>query len=106
MIACVGFSRAGAGVLAFSKQTEDLLARIAGCLQRLGVYRQAGIHGHAGRPTGAFAAFCGQLRVGWRLQLALRARLVCSKGVSFRPRRHRARFRSALTPRVPPEPKT
>ena len=25
-----------------------------------------GIHGHGGRPTEAFAAFCGQLRVGWR----------------------------------------
>lgn len=28
--------------------------------------RQAGIHGHGGRPTDAFAAFCGQLRVAWR----------------------------------------
>ena len=28
--------------------------------------RQAGIHGHGGRPTEAFAAFCGQLKVGWR----------------------------------------
>jgi hypothetical protein len=27
--------------------------------------RQAGIHGHGGRPTDAFAAFCGQLRVDW-----------------------------------------
>ena len=69
----LGYSRAGAGVLVFSKQTEDLLAGIAGCLQRLGALprtlvwdRQAGIHGHGGRPTEAFAAFCGQLRVGWR----------------------------------------
>jgi transposase len=72
IIACLGYSRAGAGVLVFSKETEDLLAGIAGCLQRLGVLprtlvwdRQAGIHGHGGRPTDAFAAFCGQLRVGW-----------------------------------------
>jgi hypothetical protein len=57
----------------FSKETEDLLAGIAGCLSRLGALprtlvwdRQAGIHGHGGRPTDAFAAFCGQLRVGWR----------------------------------------
>jgi transposase len=73
VIACLGFSRAGAGVLVFSKQTEDLLAGITGCLTRLGALpnellwdRQAGIHGHAGRPTDEFAAFCGQLKVGWR----------------------------------------
>ena len=28
--------------------------------------RQAGIHGHGGRPSNEFAAFCGQLRVGWQ----------------------------------------
>jgi transposase len=72
VIACLGYSRAGAGVLIFSKQTEDLLAGVAGCLQRLGGLpntlvwdRQAGIHGHGGRPSEAFAAFCGQLRVDW-----------------------------------------
>jgi transposase len=72
VIACLGYSRAGAGVLVFSKQTEDLLAGIAGCLERLGGLaqtlvwdRQAGIHGHSGQPSEAFAAFCGQLRVGW-----------------------------------------
>jgi hypothetical protein len=60
-------------VLVFSTQTEDLLAGIAGCLERLGGLprtlvwdRQAGIHGHGGRPSEAFAAFCGQLRVDWR----------------------------------------
>ncbi len=73
VIACLGYSRAGAGALVFSTQTEDLLAGIAGCLERLGGLphelvwdRQAGIHGHAGRPSDAFAGFCGQLRVGWR----------------------------------------
>ncbi|MFL5864851.1 MAG: IS21 family transposase [Solirubrobacteraceae bacterium] len=73
VIACLGYSRAGAGVLVFSKQTEDLLAGIAGCLARLDALpqtllwdRQAGLHAHRGRPTDAFAAFCGQLRVGWR----------------------------------------
>jgi transposase len=72
VIACLGYSRAGAGVLVFSRQTEDLLAGIAGCLQRLGGLpqtlvwdRQAGIHGHGGRPTDVFAGFCGQLRVDW-----------------------------------------
>jgi hypothetical protein len=74
VVACLGFSRAGAGMLVFSKQTEDLLAGIAGCLTRLGALpnellwdRQAGIHAHAGRPSDAFAAFCGQLKVGWRI---------------------------------------
>ena len=73
VVACLGFSRVGAGMLVFSTQTEDLLAGIAGCLQRLGGLprvlvwdRQAGIHGHGGHPSEAFAAFCGQLRVGWR----------------------------------------
>jgi hypothetical protein len=73
VFACLGCSRAGAGVLVFSTQTADLLAGVAGCLQRLGGLprtlvwdRQAGIHGHGGRPSDAFAAFCGQLKVGWR----------------------------------------
>jgi hypothetical protein len=54
VIACLGYSRAGAGVLVLSKQTEDLLAGIAGCLTRLGALpqtlwrdRQAGL-----TPTG------------------------------------------------------
>ena len=53
-------------------ETEDLLAGIAGCLWALGALpqtlvwdRQAGIHAGGGRPTDAFAAFCGQLKVGW-----------------------------------------
>jgi transposase len=73
VVACLGYSRAGAGVLVFSTQTADLLAGIAGCLERLGGLprtlvwdRQAGIHGHGGRPSEAFAAFCGQLKVDWR----------------------------------------
>lgn len=73
VVACLGYSRAGAGMLIFSKETEDLLAGIAGCLERLGALpkelvwdRQAGIHGHAGRPSEAFASFCGQLKVAWR----------------------------------------
>ncbi len=73
VVACLGYSRAGAGVLIFSKETEDLLAGITGCLKRLGALpkqlvwdRQAGIHGYAGRPSEAFAAFCGQLKLAWR----------------------------------------
>ena len=72
VVACLGYSRAGAGALVFSKQTEDLLAGIRRCLWQLGGLpqtlvwdRQAGIHSHDGRPTHEFAALCGQLKVGW-----------------------------------------
>jgi len=72
VVACMGYSRAGAGALVFSKQTEDLLAGIRRCLWQLGGLpetlvwdRQAGIHAHDGRPSVEFAAFCGQLKVGW-----------------------------------------
>ena len=73
VVACLGYSRAGAGALVFSKQTPDLLAGIARCLWRLGGLprllvwdRQAGIHGHGGRPTDEFAGFCGQLKIDWQ----------------------------------------
>src|SRR5262249_41650838 len=73
VMACLGYSRAGAGAVVFSKEAPDLLAGIARCLVSLGGLprtlvwdRQAGIHGHGGRPTDAFAAFCGQLRIDWR----------------------------------------
>jgi transposase len=72
VVACLGYSRAGAGALVFSRQTPDLLTGIARCLWSLGALprtlvwdRQAGLHGHDGRPTDEFAAFCGQLRVDW-----------------------------------------
>jgi transposase len=70
VVACLGYSRAGAGALVFSKQTPDLLAGIRRRLWSLGALpqvlvwdRQAGLHG--GRPTESFAGFCGQLRVDW-----------------------------------------
>jgi transposase len=73
VVACLGYSRAGAGALIFSKQTPDLLWGIARCLWSLGGLaqtlvwdRQAGIHARDGRPTSEFAAFCGLLRVSWR----------------------------------------
>jgi transposase len=72
VVACLGYSRAGAAALIFTKQTPDLLAGIARCLWSLGALpqtlvwdRQAGLHAGGGRPTEEFAAFCGQLRVGW-----------------------------------------
>jgi transposase len=73
VIACLGYSCVGAGALVFSKQTPDLLGGIGRCLWQLGALpstlvwdRQAGIHGHGGRPSEEFAAFCGQLKVDWR----------------------------------------
>jgi transposase len=72
VLGCLGYSRAGAGALIFSKEIPDLLFGIRRCLWRLGALpqtlvwdRQAGLHAGGGRPTEAFAAFCGQLRVGW-----------------------------------------
>jgi transposase len=73
VVACLGYSRAGAGALIFSKQTPDLLWGIARCLWQLGGLpsllvwdRQAGLCTRDGRPTAPFAALCGQLRVGWQ----------------------------------------
>jgi transposase len=73
VVGCLGYSRAGAGALVFSKQTPDLLWGIARCLWSLGALpqmlvwdRQAGIHARDGRPTAEFAGLCGQLKVGWR----------------------------------------
>jgi transposase len=72
VVACLGYSRAGAGALVFSTQIPDLLAGMRRCLWSLGALpqtlvwdRQAGLHARGGRPTEAFAAFCGALRVGW-----------------------------------------
>jgi transposase len=72
VVACLGYSRAGAGALIFSKQTPDLLFGIRRCLWSLGALpqtlvwdRQSGLHAGGGRPTGPFAAFCGRLPVGW-----------------------------------------
>src|SRR3954451_8873583 len=72
VVACLGYSRAGAGAVIFSTQVADLLFGIRRCLWSLGALpgtlvwdRQAGLHAPAGRPTVEFAAFCGALKVGW-----------------------------------------
>jgi transposase len=72
VVACLGYSRAGAGAVIFSKKTPDLLFGIRRCLWSLGALaqtlvwdRQSGLHAGGGRPTVEFAAFCGQLRVDW-----------------------------------------
>jgi transposase len=63
VVACLGYSRAGAGALVFSTQTADLLFGIRRCLWSLGALpetlvwdRQAGLHAGGGRPTAEF--FC------------------------------------------------
>jgi len=67
----VCWSRAIAGTLIFSKEAPDILFGLARNLSRLGVLpeklvwdRESSIAG-GGRPTEPFAAFCGQLSVGW-----------------------------------------
>ncbi len=66
------WSRALAGALVFSKQASDLVFGMNRCLGRLGALpeklvwdREGAIHAGGGRPTEEFAAFCGQLAVGW-----------------------------------------
>lgn len=70
---CLGFSRAGAGALIFSKQAPDILWGMGRCLAKLGALpetvvwdREAAI-APRGKPTDAFAAFCGALPVGWSI---------------------------------------
>ncbi|MCA1680361.1 MAG: hypothetical protein LC777_16110, partial [Actinobacteria bacterium] len=72
VVACLGYSRAGAGALIFSKKTPGLLFVIRRCLWSLGALpdtlvwdRQSGLHAGGGQPTVEFAAFCGALRVDW-----------------------------------------
>jgi transposase len=72
VVACLGYSRAGAGALIFSTETSELLFGIRRCLWSLGALpqtlvwdRQSGLHAGGGRPTVDFAGFCGQLRVDW-----------------------------------------
>jgi transposase len=69
---CSGYSRAGAGALVFSKEAPDVLWGMSRCLAALGALpakvvwdREGAIHRGGGQPTDAFAAFCGQLGLGW-----------------------------------------
>ena len=66
------WSRALAGALVFSKEWPDIAWAMSRCLGRLGALpeklvwdREGAIHAGGGRPTVEFAAFCGQLGVGW-----------------------------------------
>jgi transposase len=87
----LGYSRALAGALVFSKQAPDLLFGMSRCLSRLGALpeklvwdREGAIHAGGGRPTEEFAAFCGQLATGW---LILEAADPQSKGALERSHR-------------------
>jgi transposase len=66
------WSRVVAGTLVFSKEPPDVLWGLRRSLERIGVLpeklvwdREGAIHAGGGRPTDAFAGFCGQLGVGW-----------------------------------------
>ena len=66
------YSRAFAGALIFSKEFCDIAWGMNRCLSRLGALpkklvwdREGAIHAGGGRPTDAFAAYCGQLSLGW-----------------------------------------
>jgi len=66
------WSRVIAGTLVFSKEPPDVLWGLCRSLARIGALpeklvwdREGAIHAGGGRPTDAFAGFCGQLGVGW-----------------------------------------
>ncbi len=85
VIGCLPYSRVGAGALVFSKEVPDLLygigrvvARLGGLAETLVWDREGALHAGGGRPTEPFAAFCGELGVGW---LFLKPKDPQSKGV-------------------------
>jgi transposase len=86
----VCWSRAIAGTLIFSKEAPDILWGLGRNLTRLGalpqklVWDRESAIGAGGRPTVPFAAFCGQLEVGW---VILEARDPQAKGALERSHR-------------------
>jgi transposase len=73
LTSALGYSRAGAGALIFAKQAPDILWGMGRCLAKLGALpetvvwdREAAI-APKGKPTDAFAAFCGALPVGFSI---------------------------------------
>ncbi|MCA1701008.1 MAG: IS21 family transposase [Actinobacteria bacterium] len=72
VVCCLGYSRAGAGALIFTKEAPDVLWGMARCLWSLGALpellvwdREGALHAGGGRPTDAYAGFCGRLPVDW-----------------------------------------
>jgi len=86
----VCWSRAIAGTLIFSKQAPDILFGLARNLVRLGalpeklVWDRESAIAAGGRPTVEFAAFCGELELGW---VILEARDPQAKGLLERSHR-------------------
>jgi transcriptional regulator with XRE-family HTH domain len=84
------WSRVIAGALIFSKEAPDILWGVGRCLRRIGalpeklVWDREGAIAGGGRPTDAFAAFCGQLGVSW---VILDARDAQAKGALERSHR-------------------
>jgi transposase len=102
MVGALGYARVGSGALIFSKEIPDLLWGTARCLRSFGglpetlvTDREGALHAGEGRPTEAYAAFCGALPVGWRFCEAGDAeakgvveRLIQFLETSFEPGRH------------------
>jgi transposase len=72
VVCCLGYSRAGAGALIFSKEAPDVLWGMGRCLWQVGGLprlmvwdREGCLHAGRGRPTDGYAGFCGQLRLDW-----------------------------------------
>lgn len=72
VVACLGYSRVGAGALIFSKEAPDVLWGMSRCVWSLGALaklmvwdREGCLHAGGGRPTDVYAGFCGQLPVDW-----------------------------------------
>jgi transposase len=72
VVACLGYSRAGAGALVFSREAPDVLWGMARCLWSFGALpelmvwdREGCLHAGGGRPTDVYAGFCGRLPVDW-----------------------------------------
>ena len=71
VVATLGYSRASAAALVFSRAAPDLLWGITRCLERLGGLprrlvwdREGCLHAGLGRPTDAYAALLGEFGVG------------------------------------------
>ena len=74
VVCCLGYSRAGAGALIFSKEAPDVLWGMTRCVWSIGALpelmvwdREGCLHAGGARPTRDYAAWCGQLPVGWHL---------------------------------------
>jgi transposase len=72
VVCCLGYSRAGAGALIFSKEAPDVLWGMSRCVWSIGALpelmvcdREGCLHAGGGRPSESYAAWCGQLPVGW-----------------------------------------